>query len=77
MGNTIELRKTPEAADFLKIKAETLKISRHTGMLCGRPAPAFRKIGRLVVYEQSVLEEWIKQIPVQTKTTETAFNSQL
>jgi len=61
--------KTPEAAFFLLVAASTLKLSRHTGILCGVKAPAFIKRGRSVFYRQSTLETWLSQFEEQANTS--------
>lgn len=52
-----------EAAEYIGISGYTLKLSRHTGSLCGKPAPAHRKLGRLVVYDKATIDAWIEQFP--------------
>lgn len=46
---------TKEAAAFLRLKPGTLEVYRSTGA-----GPAFRKIGRRVVYERAELEAWVE-----------------
>ena len=61
---------TKEAAEFIGCSPTTLIISRVQGRetLFGKPAPAYRKIGRKVVYDLVVLEEWLEQFEPQNKT---------
>jgi hypothetical protein len=60
---------TKEAADYLGCAATTLKISRSTGTLLGHLAPAYRKIGRTVLYDISALNEWVEQFPPVLNTS--------
>lgn len=55
------LRTNEEAAGILGISPVTMKISRSTGTLLGVPAPRFLKMGRLIRYEDIVLQDWIDQ----------------
>ena len=59
---------TAEAAEFICCATVTLKISRVTGILLGVPAPAYRKLGRKVVYDRDTLQAWIDQFGTQTST---------
>jgi hypothetical protein len=55
---------TREAAEALGVSYHTLKKSRYTGLLCGYPAPSFRKLGsRLVTYDWFDLFMWLNQVP--------------
>ena len=49
------LRTTKEAAPHVRLSDRTLERYRVTG-----EGPEFLKIGRLVFYEQSSLDEWLK-----------------
>ncbi len=59
---------THDAARYLSFSSNTLRISRVTGVLDGVPAPAYRKIGRKVVYDRVVLDAWIRQFKNQPNT---------
>lgn len=59
---------TKQAAGFLGFAVSTLKISRVTGTLAGVKAPAYRKLGRKVVYDTSILEDWLGQFGNQPNT---------
>ena len=59
---------TLEAADFIGCASITIRISRGTGSLLGNPAPAYRKIGRKVVYDRGVLQAWIDQFELRNNT---------
>jgi hypothetical protein len=59
---------TAEAAEFLAMNTNTLKLSRHTGILAGVQAPAYRKIGKKVIYEKSTLELWLEPFEEQFHT---------
>lgn len=57
-----------EAADYLRLSPRTLNNSRYTGLLAGVKAPPYRKIGKVVRYEQNALDEWLEQFDSQSKT---------
>ena len=59
---------THEAALLIGYKSTTLKLSRVTGILGGVPAPAYRKLGRKVVYDRVTLNEWLSQFHHQFNT---------
>jgi hypothetical protein len=48
----------------------TLKQSRHTGILFGKPAPRFTKCGRSARYKLSKLIEFRDQFPEYNNTSE-------
>ena len=49
-----EIQTTPEAADYLRLKAQTLEKWRLTGR-----GPKFAKMGTRVVYRRSDLDAWL------------------
>jgi predicted DNA-binding transcriptional regulator AlpA len=55
------LLKSKQAANFLGINDDVLRKSRSTGTLFGLPAPKYIKLGRLVRYEASTLDAWVRQ----------------
>ncbi len=57
-----------QAAAFLGLSTATLKHSRVSGTLAGVAAPTYRKLGRKVVYDRAVLEEWLDQFEQQSNT---------
>ena len=59
---------TRQAAAFLGVQPSSLKYSRHTGQLCGVTTPAYRKLGRRVIYDLDVLQQWLDQFELQTNT---------
>ena len=59
---------THEAALLLGYKSTTLKLSRVTGVLGGVQAPAFKKIGRKVVYSRTTLDQWLSQFELKLNT---------
>ena len=61
------------AADLLTCSANTLKNSRSTGILFGREAPPFIKLGRKVAYRRKDLLDWIASFPTFNNTTEERF----
>lgn len=58
------------AAALIKCSGSTLKNSRSTGILFGREAPRYVKMGRRVVYKRSDLLEWLDGFPTYQNTTE-------
>ena len=68
-GRTMDRLNTSDAAEFLGVAPESLKRSRWSGVLWGRPAPAFVKEGRgNVRYLRSTLEEWLQGSKEYTST---------
>ena len=59
---------THECSALLGFAASTIRISRVTGTLAGFSAPAYRKIGRKVVYDRIVLDQWLDQFANQPNT---------
>ena len=59
---------THEGAFHISLASNTLRASRTSGVLCGVPAPVYRKIGRKVVYDLVVLDEWLTQFSNQPNT---------
>lgn len=59
---------TRTAAALIGCAPFTLKLSRTTGTLLGSPAPVFRKMGRMVRYDQEVIETWVAQFEPQPHT---------
>ena len=47
------------AAIYIGVNVTTLKLSRHTGLLCGVTAPKFIKLERKIIYMRSVLDKWL------------------
>lgn len=62
------------AADLLTLSANTLKNSRSTGILCGRDAPPYIKLGKKVAYRRSDLLAWLKSFPTYQNTAEEHMN---
>ena len=59
---------TNEAAEYLSTTAKVLRTSRHTGILFGRVAPDFFKVGESkVLYKTETLNEWIESAPAMNK----------
>ena len=58
------------AAPIVGARTSSLKQSRHTGLLFGKPAPPFIKLGRSVRYRKSDLEECRDQFPEYNNTSE-------
>jgi len=65
--NIIEIKPrtctTKTAAAYIGIPEATLKKSRSTGLLFGRPTPVYKKSANGVLYEFSVLDKWIDDMP--------------
>ena len=59
---------THQCSALLGFAASTIRISRVTGTLAGFSAPAYRKIGRKVVYDRVVIDEWLAQFSNQPNT---------
>jgi len=59
---------TNHSATFIGCAPTSLKLSRVTGTLGGVAAPMYRKIGRKVVYDLTVLVEWLEQFENQPNT---------
>ena len=61
---------TEDAAKVLNTNPVIMREARSSGMLFGRPAPDFLKMGtRKIVYEAQTLIDWVKASPVQSVTT--------
>ena len=58
-----------KAALILGCSTNTLKQSRVTGVLFGKPAPLYEKHGRKVLYREDRLQEFNKQFLEQSNTT--------
>ncbi len=53
-----------EAARYLGVSPNQLRLSRHTGELFkGVATPAYLKIGNAVRYRKSTLENWLAALP--------------
>ena len=61
-----------QAANEISIAESTLRKSRVTGILCGRPAPQYTKLGRRVIYDSEDLYYWLAQLPKGNCTQDTA-----
>jgi len=57
-----------QAAAYIGCSPTTLKISRSRGTLFGQAAACYRKMGRTVFYELSILDEWIEHLPTISNT---------
>lgn len=61
-----EYLSTEEAAELLRTNPVTLRESRVSGQLWGRPSPVFRKLGnRKVLYSKQDLIQWIEAVPLR------------
>jgi len=60
-----------EAARYLGVSPNQLRLSRHTGELFkGYPTPAYIKVGKAVRYHKSTLDKWIGDLPEFQSTAE-------
>lgn len=59
-----------EAASVVGASKSTIKQSRHTGVLFGKPSPTFVKCGRSTRYKLSVLIKFRDQFPEYNNTSE-------
>lgn len=59
-----------QAAPMVGCSAASLKQSRHTGILFGRPAPPFVKMGRSARYKISTLLRFVSQFPEYQNTSQ-------
>lgn len=71
-GNTIDLDyllNEEQASGLLGCSKSTLKMSRHTGELYGRPGPSYLKLGRRNVrYRHQTIDSWIGQFDEVSST---------
>jgi len=63
-------RNSHQAAEYIGISEYTLRRSRTTGKLLGKKSPAYRKMGRKIVYDLETLRTWINQFETQTNTAQ-------
>ena len=68
--NLDSLLSNRDSAPIVGTTPEALKISRHTGLLFGLPAPKYLKIGRTIRYKKSTLQAWLNQFEEQSSTSE-------
>lgn len=62
---------TAEFAEVLRTNDVTIRQSRRSGMLYGRPAPVHKRMGlRKIMYSSDVIKEWLDSIPDSRKTDE-------
>lgn len=61
---------TKQTAKEIGLAEITVRNSRLTGLLCGVPAPKFRKIGRKVVYFKKDIDDWLNALPAYQNTSE-------
>ena len=63
-----------EAAQLIGVANVTMKKSRCSGTLLGKPAPKFMKMGRVVRYEFSAIQWWLTQYRAFSTTGEAVAN---
>ncbi len=69
-NDTPILRHT-EAARYLGVSPDQLRLSRHTGELFkGVSTPAYLKVGHAVRYRKTTLEKWLADLPEYCSTAE-------
>ena len=64
------LLNSEQASKYLGVQTNTLKQSRHTGILLGEVAPQYLKMGRSTRYTLSSLLEFRSQFPEYTNTSQ-------
>jgi len=74
MTITAQRYTTKDAAAYLGCcSSNSIKQSRHTGILLGVDAPAYIKIGGwAVVYKKETLDQWLDQFTEQNNTAQSA-----
>jgi hypothetical protein len=70
MNNDQYLLNSEQASKYLGVQTNTLKQSRHTGILLGEVAPRYLKMGRSTRYTLSSLLEFRSQFPEYTNTSQ-------
>lgn len=60
---------THQAAAEIGCAEYTLRLSRTTGILLGKLAPKYRKLGRKVIYYHEDLQAFLEQFEKQTNTS--------
>lgn len=63
------------AAEYLGFSPVSLKMSRNTGVLGGRPAPNFKRAGRKVIYLRVVLDSWLEELPTYRNSAQVVGGS--
>lgn len=64
------LLNSEQASKYLGVQTNTLKQSRHTGILLGEVAPRYLKMGRSIRYKLSSLLEFRRQFLEYRNTSE-------
>ena len=59
-----------QAAFYLGIAEYTLRHSRSSGMLCGKSAPKFIKLGRMAQYKKVELDKFLAQFKTFQNTSQ-------
>ena len=57
-----------QCAKYMNLSYGTLRNARVSGSLCGVGAPKYKKLGRKVVYEKAVIDDWLAQFENQSNT---------
>lgn len=65
-----QLLNDPEAAKVLGTTTASLKQSRYSGLLFGKPTPKFLKMGKSAKYRLSTLVAFVNQFPEFQNTSE-------
>ena len=65
---------TDNGAEYIGVSDNSLKTSRRTGELCGRPAPEYKKAGRKVIYLRSTLDKWLADLPSYKNTAQSLID---
>lgn len=61
-----------EAAAFIGMSHNSLRMSRYTGVLCGTMPPPWLRLGRQVRYRTADLIEWVEDAAVEHRHDATA-----
>lgn len=72
--NAVALLNNRDAATYLGVSAEMLRLSRHTGELFkGVPSPQFVKMGSAVRYYKTDLDSWMANQPKFQSTAQSTL----
>ena len=68
--NEVVVKDTNDAALYIGTTSSNLKLSRHTGLLFGRPAPEFLMAGGKRLYKVSTLNKFVDALESYRTTAE-------
>ena len=61
-------------AAYIGAAPTSLKASRRTGELWGRPAPEYKKAERKVIYLRAILDQWLADLPDYKNTAQSEYH---